>query len=135
MPSYDWNAYKQFKILSHTGSESLRTSFWGMCHINKCTSDFWHTTIQHHHFLVFVLCLKLKITISFSGPLSTLLLFSGSVVSDSFATPGTIAHQAPLSMGFSRHEYRNGVPFPSPGYLIDPGIDPHLLHCRRILYH
>ena len=90
---------------------------------------------QHHHFLVFVLCLKLKITISFSGPLSTLLLFSGSVVSDSFATLASVAHQAPLSMGFSRHEYWNGVPFPSPGYLIDPGIDPHLLHYRRILYH
>ena len=31
-----------------------------------------------------------------------------------FATPWTIAHQAPLSMGFSRHEYWSGLPFPSP---------------------
>ena len=30
------------------------------------------------------------------------------------ATPGTAAHQAPLSLGFSRQEYRNGLPFPSP---------------------
>ena len=41
-----------------------------------------------------------------------------------FATPRTIAHQAPLSMGFSRPEYRSGLPFPSPGDLPDPGIHP-----------
>ena len=40
-----------------------------------------------------------------------------------FATPWTIAHQAPLSMGFSRQEYWSGVPFPSPGDLHDPGIE------------
>ena len=37
-------------------------------------------------------------------------------------TPGTVAHQAPLSMGFSRHEYWSWLPFPSPGELLDPGI-------------
>ena len=41
-----------------------------------------------------------------------------------FGTPWTIAHQAPLSMGFSRQEYWSGVPFPSPGDLPDPGIEP-----------
>ena len=41
-----------------------------------------------------------------------------------FATPWTTAHQAPLSMGFSRQEYWSGVPFPSPGDLPDPGIEP-----------
>ena len=41
-----------------------------------------------------------------------------------FATPWTIAHQAPLSMGFSRQEYCSGLPFPSPGNLPDPGIEP-----------
>ena len=39
-------------------------------------------------------------------------------------TPGTVAHQAPLSMGFSRQEYWGGLPFPSPGDLPDPGIEP-----------
>ena len=43
---------------------------------------------------------------------------------DSFVTPGTVAHQAPLSMGFPRQEYWNGLPFPSPGDLSDPGIKP-----------
>ena len=41
-----------------------------------------------------------------------------------FATPWTVAHQAPLSMGFSRQEYWSGFPFPSPGDLPDPGIEP-----------
>ena len=60
-------------------------------------------------------------------PEAPLLLFSRSVVSDSFATPWTVDHQAPLSMGFSRKEYWSGLPFPSPGDLSDPGIEPHLL--------
>ena len=41
-----------------------------------------------------------------------------------FATPWTAAHQAPLSMGFSRQEYWSGLPFPSPGDIPDPGIEP-----------
>ena len=41
-----------------------------------------------------------------------------------FATPWTVAHQAPPSMGFSRQEYWSGLPFPSPGDLRDPGIKP-----------
>ena len=41
-----------------------------------------------------------------------------------FATPRTVAYQAPPSMGFSRQEYCSGLPFPSPGDLPDPGIEP-----------
>ena len=40
------------------------------------------------------------------------------------ATPWTVARQSPLSMGFSRQEYWSGWPFPSPGRLPDPGIEP-----------
>ena len=40
-----------------------------------------------------------------------------------FATLCTVAHQAPLSMGFSRKEHWNGLPFPSPGGLPDPEIE------------
>ena len=47
-----------------------------------------------------------------------------SVMSDSFATPWTAALQAPLSMEFSRQEYWSGLPFPSPGDLPTPGIEP-----------
>ena len=38
--------------------------------------------------------------------------------------PWTVAHQAFPSMGFSRQEYWSGLPFPSPGDLLDPGIKP-----------
>ena len=41
-----------------------------------------------------------------------------------FATPWTVDNQAPPSMGFSRQEYWSGLPFPSPGDLPDPGIEP-----------
>ena len=46
-----------------------------------------------------------------------------SVMSDS-ATPWTVVHQAPLTMGFSRQEYRRGWPFPSQDDLPDSGIKP-----------
>ena len=46
-------------------------------------------------------------------------------MSDSIATPWTVAHQAPLCMGFSgKNEYWSGFPFPSPGDFSDPGIEP-----------
>ena len=41
-----------------------------------------------------------------------------------FATPGTVAYRAPLSMGFSGQGYWSGLPFPSPEDLPDPGIEP-----------
>ena len=53
----------------------------------------------------------------FPGPLLC------SVASDS-ATPWTVARQDPLSKGFSRQEYRSGLPFRPPGDLPDPGIEP-----------
>ena len=49
--------------------------------------------------------------------------FECSVVPDS-AAAWTVAHQAPLSMGFSRQEYWSGLPFPTPGDLPDPGMEP-----------
>ena len=41
-----------------------------------------------------------------------------------FVIPWTVANEAPPSMGFSRQEYRSGLPFPYPGDLTDPGIEP-----------
>ena len=41
-----------------------------------------------------------------------------------FVTPWTVAHEAPPSMEFSRQEYWSGLPFPSPGDLANPGIEP-----------
>ena len=51
----------------------------------------------------------------------------GGLVTKSYltlVTPWTIVRQAPLPMGFSRQEYWRGLPFPSPGNLPYPGIDP-----------
>ena len=58
--------------------------------------------------------IQLIVIISVAGVLSCIQLF---------VTPWTVVHQAPLSMGFSRHEYWSGLPFPSPGDLPDPGIE------------
>ena len=56
-----------------------------------------------------------------------------------FATPWTVAHQAPLSMEFSRQQYWSGLPFPPLGDLPDSGIEPpsltSLAFSRQILYH
>ena len=45
-------------------------------------------------------------------------------MSDSFVTPWTVACQAPLSVEFSRWEHWSKLPFPSPGDLPDPGMEP-----------
>ena len=56
-----------------------------------------------------------------------------------FATLRTVAHLAPLSMGFSRQEYWNGLLCPSPGDVLNPGIEPTSLMStcigRQVLYH
>ena len=44
-----------------------------------------------------------------------------------FSTPWTVAHQASMSMGFSRQKYRSGLPFPSAGIFPSQGSNPHLL--------
>ena len=60
-------------------------------------------------------------------------------MSNPFVTPWTVAHQAPLSMGFSRQEYWSGLPFSLPRDLLDPGIDTCVSWLpfigRQILYH
>ena len=51
-----------------------------------------------------------------------------------FATPGTVALKAPLSMEFSREEDWSGFPCPPPRDLPNSGLNPSLLHCRQIFY-
>ena len=50
-------------------------------------------------------------------------------------TPWTVAHQAPLFMGFSRQEYWSGVPLPSLGKFPIQGLNLRLPHCRQTLNH
>ena len=61
---------------------------------------------------------------------SLLLLFSCSLVSNSLATPWSVVHQAPVSVGFSRQEYWSRLPFPPPGDLPNPGMEL----TRRVSY-
>ena len=66
-----------------------------------------------------------------------------------FATPRTVAHQAPLSVGFLRQEYWSGLLFSLPGHLPNPGIKPTIsnlsfmkfkvmfavsLHCKSVFF-
>ena len=51
-----------------------------------------------------------------------------------FVTPWNVAHQAPLSMGSSRQEYWNGLPFPSPWNLPDRGIDKNITRASYVSY-
>ena len=51
-----------------------------------------------------------------------------------FSTPWTVVCQAPSSVGCSRQELWSGLPFPSPEYLLDQGLNPVLPHCRQTLY-
>ena len=56
-------------------------------------------------------------------------------MSDSSATPWAVANQPPLSMGFPRQEYWSGLPFLSPGDLLNPGDQTHISSIgRSILY-
>ena len=70
------------------------------------------------------LCVKFEVLIRISDGCTVcacvLSLFSHVRL---FATPWTVACQAPPSIGFFKHEYRSGLPFPSPGDLPNPGIE------------
>ena len=57
-------------------------------------------------------------------PFSLRCVRSGAQLCPVLCDPWTEAQEAPLSMGFSRQEYWNGLPFPSPGDLPDPGMEP-----------
>ena len=62
--------------------------------------------------------------LSLRGVLFWLNMCSVTLVVQLFVTPWTVAHQASLSMGFSRQEYWSGLPFPPGGDLPNPGIEP-----------
>ena len=77
--------------------------------LTKDIYDYWFYNPKYYLFYISV---KVKVKVKL---LSRVRLF---------ATPWTVAHYAPLSMGFSRQEYWSGLPFPSPGDLPNPGIEP-----------
>ena len=78
----------------------------------KAVHIFIYQMVIFKDFFFFLMCLKVKVKVK---SLSRVGLF---------VTPWTVAYQVPPSMGFSRQEYWSGLPFPSPGDLPDPGIEP-----------
>jgi len=52
-----------------------------------------------------------------------------------FATPWTVAYQAPQSMGFSRQEYQSGLPFPSPDYIVKAKDHGRTIHLHPHQFH
>jgi len=71
---------------------------------------------------VFADVVNLRISIWYHPGL--MLLCRCSVASNSFVTPWSVVHQTPLSRGFPKQEYWDELPFPSPGNLPKPGIEP-----------
>ena len=86
----------------------------------SCTSGYYRLSLTQG-FLLWKLCSFYTLTICPSLLHTALCVLSCSITSHS-ATSWTVAHLAPLSMGFLR-QYWSGLLFPSPGYLPEPGIE------------
>ena len=99
-------------------------------HSNPYTSqkETFHQKLNHAGIFVldFLASRIVRIWISVKLPVCALLLWSPAClyVMSNPATPWTVSCQVPLSMEFSRQEYWCGLPFPSPGDLPNPGIEP-----------
>ena len=66
--------------------------------------------------------MQVPVALSLSFPLCNTHLGMLALSSPTLVTPWTVARQAPLSMEFSRQEFWSGLPFPTPGGLLEPGI-------------
>ena len=97
--------YMHVHIFTHVYTEDHRC---------VCTGVYVHTLYIYYIYTVFYLCVSMYVYCLLSH-------FSHVQL---FVMLWTVAHQAPLSMGFSRQERWSGLPFPSPGDLPGPGIDP-----------
>ena len=117
-----WNQTQQ-ESLSWTKNTPL-SKCWNFTYRSVIFPDSRYTILKHPFLIIFPSCLYgIWFSLSAKHPnpsaccvpshLSHVLLF---------ATPWTVAHQAPLSMGFFRQEYWSGLPCPPPGELPNPGI-------------
>ena len=86
---------------------------WGDLYLS--TASFLHVSLSHSPG-----CTSFQLRLSESS----LLVAPLTIFQLLCATPWTVAHQAPLSMGFSRQEYWSGLPLPPPGDLPDPRLKP-----------
>ena len=111
-------------------------------HITLVTKFFWFYLLYinfivfhcHYHsrtssatiWIITITCRRLAETLLFISPVlfHTIPCMLSHCHVQLFETPWTVVHQAPQSMGFSRWEYWNELPFSSPGDLPNPGIEP-----------
>jgi len=98
---------KHFKFIITAGSKVIQNEF----------------TLGEECEMEFMTGEKIKVGGTPSSQLPAVSFLSLSRV-QLFSTPWTVAHQVPLSMEFSRQEYWSGLPLPSAGDLLDPGIEP-----------
>ena len=104
-------------IVLYTLHNSMHTTLYCLCfNFNVLLQLFFHITK-----IIFSFCLSLYHCVC----VCMLICFSCVRL---FVILWTVAHQAPLSMGFSRQEYESGLPLPPPGIFLTQGLNPHLLH-------
>ena len=129
----EWLTYSAVLVSGVVASSFSRGSSWPRTWTSvscvSCSSSHWATWEARVSFCC---------TRAYTHPLFSLIGHFGdwaeflvlytcclvTVVSDSLSSPRTVAHQAPLSMGFPRPEHWSGLPFPSPGHLPGSGIEP-----------
>ena len=103
------------------GESQGRSSLVGCCLWGRTESDMTEVTQQQQQFLTIA---EEERGVSISSLLSGIESVSHSVVSNFLQPQGLQAHQPPLSMEFSKQEYCSWLPFPSPGDLPGPRIEP-----------
>ena len=131
LPHCRWILYQQ----SHTGSPYQlylnkigrnNKVYWRMCRLTQMLHHFVVQGLEHWQVSVFTKGRHQWMTV-LQRVRSIWQHVQFATVPSSFATPWTVAHQAPLSMGFSRQEYWSGLPCPPPGDLPNPGTEPRSL--------
>ena len=99
-----WLTFSVIHLIASTPNHMLETHFYGLTHDAGCWflnfGSFWKNPVCVCVCVLAFNCVQLSVT------------------------PWTAAHQAPLSLGFSRQEYWSGLLFPSPGDLPNPEIKP-----------
>ena len=109
-------------IINKFWSEKNEILYTASCH-SKATSEYFKDTTEKK-IIVFQNKWNKFHSVDFKGLcVFVCVCVSRSVLSNS-VIPWTVVCQAPLSMGFFRQEYWNGLPFPTPGDLPDPEIEP-----------
>ena len=104
--------------------------YWQMNHVKGCSYIPLYCATLYLKLILDgeIVCLWFTLNLEYRGTelKSNLSFLHGCVFSrvQLFVTLWTVAHQAPLSMEFFRQEYWSELPFPPPGNLLDPGIEP-----------